>query len=207
MCLFFFFFKHKTAYEMRISDWSSDVCSSDLIRDHYKPVGQGDDVPTAPVTVAVALADKLDTIFQFFRIDEAPTGSKDPFALRRAALGAVAISLQSNLRWSIMLTGASALTGSIFKEWHAGKTQPFIDMLQALTPLINSGNAQELMVAVGAVLTTMPKLSAPNPEVLVETVVAAAKVRSEEHTSELQSLMRISYAVFCLKKKTKQNKK
>ena len=55
---------------------------SDAIRDHYKPVGQGDDVPTAPVTVAVSLADKLDTLFGFFRITRTPTGSKDPFALR-----------------------------------------------------------------------------------------------------------------------------
>ena len=57
------------------------------IRDHYKPVGQGDEVPTAPVTVAVSLADKLDTLLAFFAIEEMPTGSKDPFALRRAALG------------------------------------------------------------------------------------------------------------------------
>ncbi len=63
---------------------------ADAIRDHYKPVGQGDDVPTAPVTVAVSLADKLDTIAGFFGIDERPTGSKDPFALRRAALGVIA---------------------------------------------------------------------------------------------------------------------
>ncbi len=60
---------------------------ADAIRDHYKPVGQGDDVPTAPVTVAVALADKLDTLAGFFLINEKPTGSRDPFALRRAALG------------------------------------------------------------------------------------------------------------------------
>ncbi|WP_374524265.1 glycine--tRNA ligase subunit beta [Sphingopyxis sp.] len=60
---------------------------ADAIRDHYKPVGQGDDVPIAPVTVAVALADKLDTVVCFFAIGEKPTGSKDPFALRRAALG------------------------------------------------------------------------------------------------------------------------
>ncbi len=59
---------------------------ADAIRDHYKPVGQGDEVPTAPVTVAVSLADKLDTLVGFFSIDERPTGSKDPFALRRAAL-------------------------------------------------------------------------------------------------------------------------
>jgi glycyl-tRNA synthetase beta chain len=70
------------------------------IRDHYKPVGQGDDVPTAPVTVAVSLADKLDTLVSFFVIDERPTGSKDPFALRRAALGLIALILDNSLRCS-----------------------------------------------------------------------------------------------------------
>jgi glycyl-tRNA synthetase beta chain len=73
---------------------------ADAIRDHYKPVGQGDEVPTAPVTVAVSLADKLDTLAGFFVIDERPTGSKDPFALRRAALGLIAISLKNELRFS-----------------------------------------------------------------------------------------------------------
>ncbi len=62
---------------------------ANAIRDHYKPVGQGDDVPTAPVTVAVSLADKLDTLAAFFVIDERPTGSKDPYALRRAALSVI----------------------------------------------------------------------------------------------------------------------
>ena len=71
------------------------------IRDHYKPVGQGDDVPTDPVTVAVSLADKLDTLASFFLIDERPTGSKDPFALRRAALGLIAITLKNGLRCSV----------------------------------------------------------------------------------------------------------
>ncbi|MGI8611684.1 MAG: glycine--tRNA ligase subunit beta [Sphingomicrobium sp.] len=64
---------------------------ADAIRDHYKPVGQGDEVPTAPVTVAVSLADKLDTIAGFFAIEETPTGSKDPYALRRAAIGILRI--------------------------------------------------------------------------------------------------------------------
>ena len=74
---------------------------ANAIRDHYKPVGQGDDVPTAPVTVAVALADKLDTIRSFFAIDEKPTGSKDPFALRRAALGIIQIVTANGLRLGI----------------------------------------------------------------------------------------------------------
>ncbi|MGE4412056.1 MAG: glycine--tRNA ligase subunit beta, partial [Sphingobium sp.] len=71
------------------------------IRDHYKPVGQGDDVPAAPVTVAVALADKLDTISSFFAIDEKPTGSKDPFALRRAALGIIRLLTENGVRYAI----------------------------------------------------------------------------------------------------------
>jgi glycyl-tRNA synthetase beta chain len=71
---------------------------SEAIRDHYKPVGQGDEVPTAPVTVAVSLADKFDTLFGFFSIDEKPTGSKDPFALRRAGLGILALIQKNNLR-------------------------------------------------------------------------------------------------------------
>ena len=71
---------------------------ADAIRDHYRPQGPGDSTPTAPVSVAVALADKLDTLIGFFRIDEKPTGSKDPFALRRAALGVIRIILEARLR-------------------------------------------------------------------------------------------------------------
>ncbi len=71
---------------------------ADAIRDHYKPVGQGDEVPTAPVTVAVSLADKLDTVVAFFGIKEKPTGSRDPFALRRAALGIIQLILRNDLR-------------------------------------------------------------------------------------------------------------
>ncbi len=71
------------------------------IRDHYKPVGQGDDVPTDPVTVAVSLADKLDTLFSFFAVKLFPTGSKDPFALRRAALGVLRTIQTANLKFKI----------------------------------------------------------------------------------------------------------
>src|SRR3546814_8987824 len=121
---------------------------AEAIRDHYKPVGQGDDVPTAPVTVAVALADKLDTLVHFFAVSELPTGSKDPFALRRAALAIIAIIVKNELSASLNHLAAHIYRDSI-RTW--------IDDLDVL--------------------------------------------RSEEHTSELQSLMRISYAVFCLKKK------
>ncbi|MES2451482.1 MAG: glycine--tRNA ligase subunit beta [Pseudomonadota bacterium] len=74
---------------------------ADAIRDHYKPVGQGDDVPTAPITVAVSLADKLDTIGSFFAVNEKPTGSKDPFGLRRAALAVIALAIENDLRFNL----------------------------------------------------------------------------------------------------------
>ena len=67
------------------------------IRDHYKPVGPDDEVPTAPVTVAVSLADKLDTLIAFFAIEQMPTGSRDPFALRRQGLGIIALLLRNDL--------------------------------------------------------------------------------------------------------------
>jgi glycyl-tRNA synthetase beta chain len=80
---------------------------ADAIRDHYKPVGQGDEVPTAPVTVAVSLADKLDTLISFFAIDEKPTGSKDPFALRRAALSIIRLITTNGLRLNLAAEGRS----------------------------------------------------------------------------------------------------
>jgi glycyl-tRNA synthetase beta chain len=84
------------------------------IRDHYKPVGQGDDVPTAPVTVAVALADKMDSLVGFFQFGEKPTGSKDPFALRRAALGILSLIIDNQLRVSMrdLITAAAHQGGA-----------------------------------------------------------------------------------------------
>ncbi|MDB5440413.1 MAG: glycine--tRNA ligase subunit beta, partial [Caulobacteraceae bacterium] len=75
-----------------------DGATADAIRDHYRPQGPSDAVPTAPLSLAVALADKLDTLRGFFAIDEKPTGSKDPYALRRAALGVIRIVLENQLR-------------------------------------------------------------------------------------------------------------
>ncbi|MDC8753258.1 glycine--tRNA ligase subunit beta [Erythrobacter sp. sf7] len=89
---------------------------AEAIRDHYKPVGQGDEVPTAPVTVAVSLADKLDTLAQFFRIDERPTGSKDPFALRRAVLGLVSLTVQNGLRYDFLAAFDQAVEGDLSLE-------------------------------------------------------------------------------------------
>ena len=74
---------------------------ADAIRDHYKPLGPTDVVPRAPTSLILALADKLDQLVAFWAIDEKPTGSRDPFALRRAALGAIRIILESGIRLSL----------------------------------------------------------------------------------------------------------
>ncbi len=71
---------------------------ADAIAEHYSPLGPSDRCPSAPVSVAVALADKIDSLVGFFSIDEKPTGSKDPFALRRAALGVIRLIIENKLR-------------------------------------------------------------------------------------------------------------
>ncbi|MBY6260626.1 glycine--tRNA ligase subunit beta [Azospirillum sp. 412522] len=85
---------------------SADVANA--IADHYKPVGPSDNCPTAPVSVSVALADKIDTLVGFFAIDEKPTGSKDPYALRRAALGVIRLVLENGLRVKLFEVFAAA---------------------------------------------------------------------------------------------------
>ncbi len=90
-------------------DWPAAV--ADAVAEHYKPQGPGSSVPTAPVSIAVALADKFDTLAGFFSIDERPTGSRDPFALRRAAYGIVRIVLENGLRLPLRQAIAAALEG------------------------------------------------------------------------------------------------
>jgi glycyl-tRNA synthetase beta chain len=107
---------------------------ADAIRDHYKPVGQGDDVPTAPVSVALALADKLDTLRGFFAIDEKPTGSKDPFALRRAALGVIRLITANGLRFAVAEGDLLAFFADRLKvqQREAGVRHDLIDAVMAL---------------------------------------------------------------------------
>lgn len=85
---------------------------ADAIRDHYKPQGQADDLPTNAIGVAVSLADKLDTLAAFWSIDQKPTGSRDPFALRRAALSIILITLVQNLRFPMANALAYAMSAS-----------------------------------------------------------------------------------------------
>ena len=91
----------------RAEGGDADIATA--IEEHYKPQGPSDSVPTNPVAVAVALADKLDTLVGFWAIDEKPTGSKDPFALRRAALGVVRIILENDKRIGLQWIGIVAV--------------------------------------------------------------------------------------------------
>lgn len=127
---------------------------ADAIRDHYKPVGQGDDVPTAPVTVAVALADKLDTLAGFFAEEMPPSGSRDPFALRRAALGVIATVLENGIRMPLLDACFIAAGEVTFRHQRSPleRIWPTVDQLAKLkttlgwqdmfNPLIEAGTKQ-----------------------------------------------------------------
>jgi glycyl-tRNA synthetase beta chain len=98
-----------------------DASIAAACEEHYKPQGPTDRVPTDPVSVAVALADKIDTLVGFWAIDEKPTGSKDPYALRRAALGVIRLIAENALRLSLVRVAASALAGLSVKPADAQK--------------------------------------------------------------------------------------
>jgi len=88
-----------------------DPAVAAAIEEHYKPQGPNDSTPTAPVSVAAALADKLDTLVGFWAIDEKPTGSKDPYALRRAALGIIRIVIENGITVNLKELAYAAMLG------------------------------------------------------------------------------------------------
>ncbi|ODN69115.1 glycine--tRNA ligase subunit beta [Methylobrevis pamukkalensis] len=121
-----------------------DPAVAAAIEEHYKPQGPGDRVPAAPVSIAVALADKLDTLTGFWAIDEKPTGSKDPYALRRAALGVIRIVLENGLR--IRFAGAIATAATLPADVAADLLAFFHDRLKV--QLREQGARHDLVDAV-----------------------------------------------------------
>ncbi|HCQ56800.1 MAG TPA: glycine--tRNA ligase subunit beta [Sulfitobacter sp.] len=122
---------------------------ADAAKDHYAPLGPSDDVPTEPVSIAVALAEKIDKLTGFWAIDEKPTGSKDPFALRRAALGVIRILVENDISLELatnvlprhVLSSLILLKGLEFKV--AGTRI----MTEELINLIGSEKASEISYA------------------------------------------------------------
>lgn len=127
-------------------DQGVDPEVADAIRDHYKPVGPSDTIPVSRIGQAVALADKLDTLVGFWSIDEKPTGSKDPYALRRAALGVIRIILDKGLRLRLGFCGEDLLAffADRLKVYlkEQGRRHDLIDAVYAL------GNQDDLVMIV-----------------------------------------------------------
>jgi len=120
---------------------NADVCAA--IEEHYKPQGPGDRVPTNPVSIAVALADKIDTLVGFWAIDEKPTGSKDPYALRRAALGVIRILIENQLKFNIYrkcLDAARGLTSQLSLSFSVYQNVPGEGELIRWNSLLNHGD-------------------------------------------------------------------
>jgi glycyl-tRNA synthetase beta chain len=124
-----------------------DAAVATAIEDHYKPQGPSDRVPTDAVAVTIALADKLDTLVGFWAIDEKPTGSKDPYALRRAALGVIRIILENNVRLRLLTVASDRDLLSFFHDRlkvylkDAGRRHDIVDA-------VLSENADDLLTIV-----------------------------------------------------------
>ncbi len=163
---------------------------AEAIEQHYAPVGPSDDCPHAPVAISVALADKIDTLVQFFAIGQPPTGSKDPFALRRAALGAIRITLENDLRFKL-----SEAFGALRDDW--GDLLPFFadrlkvqqrdlgvrhDLIDAVFALPDQ---DDLVLLVRRVDALAAFLKTPNGENLLAGYKRAANIlRIEEKKDE-----------------------
>ncbi|POR48099.1 glycine--tRNA ligase subunit beta [Bosea psychrotolerans] len=112
------------------------VCAA--IEEHYKPLGPSDRVPTDPVSAAVALADKLDTLVGFWAIDEKPTGSKDPYALRRAALGVIRLVVENGVRLPLVDVVKNRAKGIFEADYHFSK-YTFLSQLNTMRELFRDG--------------------------------------------------------------------
>ncbi len=114
-----------------------DASVAAACEEHYKPQGPSDRIPTDPVSIAVALADKIDTLTGFWAIDEKPTGSKDPYALRRAALGVIGLVLENGLRLRLLELSVAAIGR------HSGSSlvRGVMDQMEAVQALTSTGVA------------------------------------------------------------------
>ncbi len=150
-------------------------------RDHYAPLGPADAVPSDPVSVAVALADKIDTLTGFWAIDEKPTGSKDPFALRRAALGVIRLVLGNGVR--VELSAESLLFSRLsrllmkFESREFDVGSPLLETIQAIIP--------DTILDDGSTLLEARRADLKNAQLMEDAYWADLLDRSMKHTSDL----------------------
>jgi glycyl-tRNA synthetase beta chain len=141
-----------------------DAAVADAIRDHYKPAGPGDAVPASKASIAVALADKLDQLAGFFAIDEKPTGSSDPYALRRAALGIIRTLIEKDIRLGLrelfVWAGASQEIANELLSFFADRLKVALkekgirhDLIDAVFSLGNEDDLVRLVARVEALQT------------------------------------------------------
>ncbi|MBY0136266.1 glycine--tRNA ligase subunit beta [Paracoccus yeei] len=172
-----------------------DAEVADAARDHYSPLGPSDAVPTAPVSVAVALADKLDTLTGFWAIDEKPTGSKDPFALRRAALGVIRLVLGNGVRTTQNRTLEAAIAGfraqfsagysDYIRDEIYGLFQSYRNLEDTLNFLEQSGGEFSF---VPSLLTEDDFKGAVSAERVMQRIVdRAIAYKADEFSAQLQS--------------------
>ena len=125
-------------YYASAAGFAEDVANA--CESHYQPLGPSDDVPTQAVSATVALADKLDTLTGFWIIDEKPTGSKDPFALRRAALGVIRIILSNNIRMNLdQFIDSQLLKHEIQSNRHGANEQELSALNDTLEEIADHG--------------------------------------------------------------------
>ena len=163
-------------------DQGHDPEVADAIRDHYKPVGPSDSIPVSKVGQAVALADKLDMLVGFWAIDEKPTGSKDPFALRRAALGVIRIILEKSLRMRMNYGGSDLLAffADRLKVYlrDQGARHDLIDAVFAL------GNQDDLLMIVKRVEALSKFLDTDDGKNLLTGIKRAANILKIEEKKD-----------------------
>jgi glycyl-tRNA synthetase beta chain len=166
-------------------DQGVDADVADAIRDHYKPMGPSDTIPVSKVGQAVALADKLDMLTGFWSIDEKPTGSKDPYALRRAALGVIRIILDKGLRLPLSFCGEELL--SFFADRlkvylkEQGRRHDLIDAVFAL------GNQDDLVMIVKRVEALSKFLETDDGKNLLAGVKRASNILRIEEKKDSRS--------------------
>ena len=167
-----------------------DKVVADAICDHYKPQGPTDEVPTDPVSIAVALADKLDTLVGFWAIDEKPTGSKDPYALRRAALGVIRIVLANKVRLQVSEQLLSFFHDRL--KVHLRDSGARHDLIDAVL----SPDADDLVAIVDRVQALSRFLETPEGEQLLAGTKRAANIVKAEEKKGTEVSGNIKIALF-----------